>query len=386
MAPLVLMGRTASQTYHAVLANLTVYTPDSQENIISLQRFKGLLKSVECTRDTIDLKFKDDAAREYAQGTWDWVNSSNNHTFVLVADTNDCGWNDHRQPFVVSNLRFDQKDNVAHLTAKASTWQDAVHSYTLQVGTMENPSTKLRRQFGDININRELSLPFGYKLPVAAIEFVTPLFNYKMGVKLDCEDCGTQGSFEIGLHLETTLGIATRVQASLKPHGVGARLVPKLTLSGNITEGPMKLMEKTYPALPIDGITVPGGVLNINPEILYTVNAEVGPLVGSAAISGGTVMTVDDSEHVKIDLLSASPYVQSEWTPKFTARNWVIDNRVTADVRVTGKAKLLINAKTMGKEYDLGLSLIPRASVKIEGVACKFPIVIGGRAYPLTDF
>jgi hypothetical protein len=374
--PGLLSAPPASQTHHAVLANLTVYMPDSQENIISLQRFKSLLRSVECTQEAIDFRFKDDTALQYAKATWDWVNVAENHTFVLVADTRDCGWNDHRVPFIVSNLHFNEQEIAAHLTAKASTWRDATHTYTLQVGNLAYPLTKVKRQVGDINVNREFSIPFVYKLPIPAFEFVAPLFDYQAAVKVDCEDCGTRGSFEIGLHLESQLGIPLRAQASLKPRGVEARIAPRLTLAGNLTSTPFKLMERTWPAIALQGITVPGGILDIAPELIFSGGMDIGPFTGSGSISGGTIMALDDSEHATIDLLGASPYTQSSWTPNLRPRNVILDMKVAVETKMTLKAKLHMNTKALGSEYDLGVSIITTASAKTQPIACKSLIVI----------
>jgi hypothetical protein len=353
-----------------------VYMPDSQENIVSLQKFKGLLRSVECTRESIDFRFKDDTTLEYAKTTWDWVNAAENHTFVLVADTGDCGWNEHRLPFIVSNLHFNEQETAAHLTAKASTWQDAIHTYSLQVGSLGNPSAKLKRQIGDANISRELSVPFVYKVPIPAFEFMAPVFDYLTKVKVDCEDCGSYGSFEIGLHFESKLGIPTRAQASLKPRGVGLTMAPRLTLMGNLTVTPFTLMERTWPAQALQGITIPGGVLSIEPELIYSGGLEVGPFTGSASMSGGTMMTLDDSEHATFDLLGASVYTQSTWKPTLRPRNLILDTKFIIDAKMLAKAKLHINAKGLGQEYELGFSLITTALAKTENIACKFSVAI----------
>jgi hypothetical protein len=364
-----------SQSYHAVVANLTVYTPDFQENIISLQRFKSLLQSVNCTQESIDLKFKDDAALQHAKTTWDWVNTAENYTFILVADTRDCGWNDHRMPFIVSELRFNEKENAAHLAAKASTWQNATHTYTLQVGSLENPSSKLRRQLGGENINRELSVGFDYKLPVRAAEFIAPFYDYKLGVKMDCDDCGTQGRFDMALHLEHMFGVPTKVQASMRPRGVGARMAPRLTVIANFTRAPRSLLERDWPPLPLDGVSIPGGVLSIEPELLFNAGVEFGPLVGSGSLSGGTMVSLEDSEHVTLDLLGAFPYTQSKWAPTIRPRSLILDSKMTGDLRMYAKGRLHINAKSLGQEYDIGISLTPSVTASIEGIACTYSIL-----------
>lgn len=76
--------------------------PGDHENILSMEKFAGMLTSVECTPQDMTLGFEDDTSFVYAQKVWDWVNGADNHTFLMVAGKGDCGNNAYRIPYLVS--------------------------------------------------------------------------------------------------------------------------------------------------------------------------------------------------------------------------------------------------------------------------------------------
>jgi hypothetical protein len=335
--------------------------PDAQENIISLQRFRGLLKSVECTQESISLGFKDGEAFEYAKGTWEWVNQADNHTFVLVAGTGDCGWNTYRVPFIVSNLKFDEKENSALVVAKASKWEEATHTYTLRVGSIPKPSAKFRRQLGsEGNYNPEMSFGFDYKFAIPTQERMYPVKGKNISVTLDCDDCGTHGRFTLSLYMETILSVPTKMQASFRPHGVSARIVPKLTLATNISSN-YKLFDKQWPPIPMEAVTIPGGVVDIVPHMSYRASADAGPLTASASLSGGTVMTLDDSANISLDLLGTSGSMLSQkgsFTPDIKARQWILEGKAVGELKMKATGRLGLAAKALGMCDDSMISLV----------------------------
>jgi hypothetical protein len=357
------------QSSQALLANLTVLMPEAQENILSLQRFKTYLRSVQCTEDNIDLKFKDDAAFAYAQNIWNWVNEAKNHTFVLVAGTGDCGWNQYRVPFMVSKLVFKQNAYTVHLKARASRWEDAFHTYSFRLRSLDRPLTTDNRQLVESNWNR--SVDFEYKLPYVPKTWDLPIGGRNTSFKMDCDDCGTHGHFVIGLNTETVRSVTTKAEGFLKPFGVAIRMAPRLTMTTNLTTS-LKLLEKDWPAATIGNITIPGGVLNIKPEMIYSIGAEAGPLISSSSISGGFVLSLNDSAAATYDLLTGKSSLYTEWAPKIALIPWTVGGSISGQLKMFTKVKLQVTTKTLGEQFDLGISLTPSASVKLDVVACKF--------------
>ena len=119
--------------------------PGDAENVLSMERFKYMTTSVSCTDNSMDITFTDDDTFEHAKAVWDWVNGADNHSFVMVAGSGDCGWNDYRVPFTVFDIEYDEEANHAHLIANASNWQDAVHSFTLDIGHVKAPEGTTKR-------------------------------------------------------------------------------------------------------------------------------------------------------------------------------------------------------------------------------------------------
>jgi gas vesicle protein len=117
-------------------SRLSVEMPGDDEHILSMRKFKGMTKSIICRDKSIEIAFYDDNTFEYAKKVWDWVNGADNHTFVMVADPRDCGWNDHRVPFLISTLDYNESANVALLAAERSNWATAAHTYDLVIGSV----------------------------------------------------------------------------------------------------------------------------------------------------------------------------------------------------------------------------------------------------------
>jgi len=84
-----------------ILANMTLYADDGLQ-IVLMERFEGLTKSVDCKGDdgTMSLTFNSNDAFQYALKTWDFINQSEEKKFLLIANHNGCGPNDQRQPYL----------------------------------------------------------------------------------------------------------------------------------------------------------------------------------------------------------------------------------------------------------------------------------------------
>jgi hypothetical protein len=360
----------ASDENQAALGNLTVYMPDAQENILSMERFNGMLTSVNCTQTTIDMAFRDDDTFAYAKAVWDWVNGADNHTFVMVVSSGACGWNDHRQPFTVSTLAYDEEANVAHLAAIAQDWTQAIHTYDLNVGGM--PAPKLQeRSFGEIDYNEDLSLDFNHKFPVDSISLPMP---DSITATLDLSNCSTAGAFGFQFTLETILLIPKRAEISVHPQSVSVTAAPSLSLAGNVTEP--KTGDLTLARINLAGVQIPAGILNIGPEVVLSVGATIGPLQGHANIEAGVVYSLDDSAVATIDVLGGDAD-QSGWTPNVQTTPLAVDAGLTATVKAFVKAELELVGDAFGIGFDLGIGLAPYLAADLQtvtGALCNMAV------------
>ncbi|KIW05248.1 uncharacterized protein PV09_03783 [Verruconis gallopava] len=352
----------ASDGNQAALGNLTVYMPGNQENILSMERFNGMLTSVNCSETSIDMAFRDDDTFEYAKAVWDWVNGDDNHTFVMVVGRGACGWNDdHRQPFTVSSLTYDEDANVAHLAAIAQNWTEAIHTYDLNVGGM--PSRDLqKRGFGEIDYNKDLALDFNHKFPV---DTVTIPISDAVTATVDMSNCSTAGSFNFQFRLETVLLIPKKAEMSVHPAGVAVTVAPSLLISANITEP--KTGSLTLSRINLAGIQIPAGILDIGPEIVLSVGATVGPLQGQATVDAGVVYSLDDSAVATIDIFDASAE-HSGWTPKVQTTPLTVSADLSGTAKLFVKAELELAAKAFSTGFDLGVGIAPYLEADIQTV------------------
>ncbi|KAF2803267.1 uncharacterized protein BDZ99DRAFT_399767 [Mytilinidion resinicola] len=338
----------------AVLANFTVYAPGKNENILSMEKFHGMLKSVDCTaNNSLSLTFKDDATFAYAQKVWDWVNGADNHTFIMVAGVGDCGSNTRRLPFVVSSLKYDEEANTAFLTASKSEWKKVAHSYDLVVGTLPKDALQTRDITKDIEIDATSSFPFSVTLG-----------SGDLSATLVCANCSTAGKFHMQFKISQKFFIPTGASMTVQPESVSAIAAIKLVGAGAITGD----LSKTWDIvkIPIDGISIPE-ILDLGPFLTVSVGVQLGPLTISAGISSGATATLDDAAILEVDLLDPSSNQFSGWMPNVESLPVTVDARVTGTVSIFAQPSLQLRADALGHGFEIGLNLrVPNVNAKLE--------------------
>ena len=182
----------------SVLGNLTVYTPDNDEHIINMERFEALTKSITCDQSGISMVFIDDATLQKAKQVWDWANGNDNRTFVIVAGVQQCGWNEHRQPFVINAVDFDEKATTAKLHGTSESWKDIAHSYDFRLAHVVPVNQT------DAKRDLQGKFSFDHNLP-----FSVSFSDSDVSTSLTCVTCGTTGYFTIDLIISTWLDIPT---------------------------------------------------------------------------------------------------------------------------------------------------------------------------------
>jgi len=320
------------------MANFTVSMPGEYENILSLEKFISMLSSVSCTNTSIALTFKENGAFLHAQQEWDWVNGGN-RTFILVVSTGDCGWNTYRLPFIVDSASFINATNTADLAAVPATWASVAHTCELWVGNMPTPppSRIVRRDFTET-----LSLNFEHTLPISSWDF--PLKIPNVTLSAECDNCGTHGSFDFAFHFQTVFFVPVGVSLSLTPNGVSASITPELHMEADLLD---KVSSPLIPlgTIPIDGISIPGGILDVGPEIVIQAGASIGPITGEATLSAGVEVDLSDSAQVTVGLTSPS-FAESGWDPIVKPIPFTIDAEIkgTAELFVQFSNELTLEA------------------------------------------
>ncbi|KIW06953.1 uncharacterized protein PV09_02614 [Verruconis gallopava] len=348
----------ADSSSSAVLGQLQVRMPGDSENILSMERFTYLTSAINCTQTSMDIAFKDDEAFGYAKRVWDWVNGADNHSFVMVAGTGDCGWNTARQPFIIYDMMYDDDANIAHLTANASDWQDAIHSFTLDVGHLSDPQDLTKR--GDHD--KDITIDFNHDFPINYTSLSVPPLSFGVA----CSNCATSGEFLVQMHLETILGIPTDMTVGLQPQGVSLEIDPTVFLSADLTSSLKKEVELF--AIPLEAITIPGGVLNIGLSVPVTVGVSVGPLQAATNIGGGVKVAIPDNATAMVNILD--PNTQSSgWDPIVTTKNITIDARLQGSARAYMNVGPALEIEAVGTGAKLTANIGPMIQVRAAAIA-----------------
>ncbi|KAJ6072350.1 hypothetical protein N7467_010435 [Penicillium canescens] len=338
---------SGSQNGHKTLANLTVDVGDDEANIVSMEKFRHLLTSVNCTDNGMVVEFEDTRAFGYTQRGWQWVNDDDDRKLILVTGSKHCGWNPHRMPFVVSSIVFDKPSLKAKLSGVASEWKQLFRNYEVTVGNVPESSTSRR------DWDSDASLSFNHKIPLSKS---IPIPGKDVSVDISCEGCETKGSFDFGVHIKTSYGIPEAASLTLSPNGVSASFTPRLGLSGNMTNEISD--EHELVKIPIEGISIPGGVLDLGPEIVFSFGYQIGPVKGSAGITSGVTLSLEDSAELEIDFLS--PDVSAGgWTPQVETQPMKIDAKIEAGAEVYTKAEVQFSASILDQGYEAGVNLRP---------------------------
>lgn len=330
--------------------------PGEFENIVTMERFYGMLKSVNCTNHDMTLAFKDDATFAYAQRVWDWVNGADNHTFVMVAGVGDCEWNRHRQPFNVSTIIYDEVKNVARLTAKPTKWETIAHSYDLDVGHVPMTDSRLPAR----DLSQDLSLDVSSAFP-----FLIKVTKNGLSTALECTNCITTGKINLELKVSQKLLVPTGASIRISPQGVSAKAEIKLTESGELTEAIE--WEKSIQKIPLNAIKIPG-IVNIGPNLDISVGFEISSLEGSASVSGGATVSLKDSAIVEVDLLNPLSNKFSGWVPDVKPLPVVVDARVSGGLQIYAMPAVKLVAEVLGRprrcsRFLMALTVLFRSGV-----------------------
>ena len=329
------------------MANFTMYTPGDAENVISMEKFSGMLKSVACTNTSIILGFNDKLDLKYAESSWNWVNKAESHAFVMVAGAHDCHWNAHRQPFNVTNVAYDDATATASLNAVPLDWKTIAHSYDLSVGHMPTSESQMQsRGLEDFSYDKTGSFDLTHAIPSKPVSITAN----NLTTTIECTECNSTGKINWEFKLSVHLLDPKEASLKLTPAGVGATATLKLTESGTLT----KPIQTSTPILsiPIDGVKIGGGLLSFGPSLDFSVGANLDAVKGSASITGGGSLTIPDSAVMEVDLLSSSKNTFSNWKPTIQTIPVELDAQIEATLEVYIQSALNVDLKAL-RQFEI---------------------------------
>ncbi|KAH8434567.1 uncharacterized protein LDX57_012210 [Aspergillus melleus] len=345
----------ASADGKSSLAKLTVDTGDEKVSIINIEKFRNKLHSVNCTQTTLSVDYTDPNSFARSQKAWNWINEEDDRTLIVIAGREHCGWNKNRMPFEVSKIFFDENTQTAKLTGKASTWETVLQNYELTVGNWNTGSTggnEKRDYDKDFSIDFNHDIDFSKEIPIP---------NTDMHVTLGCDECKSRGSFDFGFHIETKFGFPKSASVNMKPSGVGLDIRPSIGIGGNFTEEMGD--EFDVATIPIGGISIKG-ILEIGPQIVFSVGYSFGEVAGEATISAGVSLDIDDSATLDIDI-SGADVTSDGWTPSVSPLPLKVDAQIEATAEVYAKASAQIAVEVLGKGWEAGIDLKPSVSATL---------------------
>lgn len=336
---------TGADSNNAAIANLTVYMNGKAENILNLERFKDLVTSVKCAEKSTTLTLESDDAFAHLMEAWDWTNEHENNTFVMIAGSGQCDSSSKRQPYVISSVEYDSTTNTATLNGAQSDWKTVAHTYDLHVGGM--PSSKLAQR----DYSGSYALNFTH-----TINFGKWAFDAVKGVQITavCNDCYTTGEFDFNFDIKTVLGIPDGASLTLNPKGVTAVINPTIGLVGKLSGS--KSYEKKFLTIPIDGVSV-ADIIELGPEIAFKGSLDIGPLKGTASITTGVTLAINDDANFTLDLLSPSDCSANGWAPQITGDDTTLTAMISGGVSLGVVADVEFDISVLGMFKDISSNI-----------------------------
>ncbi|KAF2183277.1 hypothetical protein K469DRAFT_751568 [Zopfia rhizophila CBS 207.26] len=375
------------------LANFTLQAPGDNEMIIPIESFADRLKSIKCDTNAIVIEFNSQDCYDYASGVWGWVNDKTENAFTLVTKAGQCDPDDERDPYSVTDIKFDKTGLKATLEAKRQTWQEAAKNFQLQVGHQEAPAGQRTKRFSIPNPIDELKdaakkaeeaakkkLEEAKKAAEEAAKKVTEEAKKKAEeakqaaekLKKEAEEKAKQlaDALAVGVSKSVPMDLSKQFNQNLFDFGkdkygmkikadaqvkTGGKLIADIDVKVK-NFAPEYMRMKVHPkglhatlmlALTADGrlgkeivfelpaIEVPvaginlKGLVSLGPKVHLGVNFGTTALEGTATASIGAKASIPDSSVINIDALKKEGNNLSGWKPSMEK----IDPQFSAEIR-----------------------------------------------------
>jgi hypothetical protein len=330
-----------------IYANLTLQFKNESESIIGMEKFAGLLKSVDCSNNPLVLEFKDNATFTSAKQSWSWVSQDVNNTFVLVANYEGCGPDGERQPYLVNNITFDPEYFKIFLEAQQKEWQDVAKTYSFNMGY--RPSLNSSNSSAMAKRDEDFTLSLASNLD-------RNLFSKEVNgidLSLDCVHCGTSGSLLVDFHLDVDW-FDTTVIMKVSPQEVAAYL--QLALSAQGTLSNEYNWQDTIISIPIEGIEA-GSFAKIGAFLEVDVGFTIGEWSGEVDATFGAQADISNSAVVEVNLRDLDNGKFSGWNPNLTPIPFTVTAEVGGSVEIYAQAAISLTAEAFGEGIDMSIDL-----------------------------
>lgn len=312
---------------------MTMFTNDG-ERILSLERFRPMLKSLQCGSQMI-LAFNSKETFEYAIRAWDWVNENETHAFIMIADDPGCGPDDDRVPYYIYDADYDEENFVAYLYGAEKNWKEVAHSFDLEYGAASVPDPKEK------NLDKRLFSKDWHRKWSPSIEtnFNHNIFDVQHrygGMKLDCIDCGTSGHFTMQVRVVVRLFVPQDIWVNAAPEEMRADLGLRLTTRIERTPIPISLSysKPVLPKIPIGPALPIRGIGSIGVFLKVKVGISTQDPHRDAVTDFGAYAKLSDKSIAQISLAGKKKNEFWGWTPEFGVKPFKVYGNVSSTFNV----------------------------------------------------
>ncbi|KAH7397150.1 hypothetical protein BKA66DRAFT_566287 [Pyrenochaeta sp. MPI-SDFR-AT-0127] len=328
-----------------------------------MARFAFQLKAVNCTQD-MWVQFHHNKTFQDAKKNWDWVNFNGMRSFVVVADHFKCGRDWSLDPWLASNVRFDQETLKVHLDVEKRTWKNVTRSYSLDFGEVQRGRNK--RQ---ISLDRAFTLDLSSNWPS---KIINEKWTHKSGsvtFGVSCVECGTDGTLVFAGHIEGNpfTGI-DKLLVSATPNGIRADLNLEVAFSGNYNFKGKDFAKRDFTLIQIPlpyGIRIPG-VFTFGPHADVIAGYELKSIEGEATIGTGVSAVIPDDSIAKVDVFGNKKVDVRGWIPTFETKPLTIEAQISASGTLYTKLAVAASIEVFdetGITIDVNLQF-PKISVE----------------------
>ncbi|KAM0543848.1 hypothetical protein ACHAPJ_012085 [Fusarium lateritium] len=271
-------------------SNMTC-APKDDNKMLNMARLGDWVKSLDCSKNALDVGFESSDAMNKAKSAWQWVTKDPDNAAVVVVDGTKCGGPNRRQPYLIQKISYDEKSQQATLSGKATKWDEVMMNAAVQISSSYPASSGLdKRQ----ETSGSVDLAQTFNLNIAEIAI-----NDNARVRLDCVDCRTTGRVDFTANLDVGfLPPKLDVSATLTTRdGVGINLGLGLTLEADIT-GSLDF-NKELLSVPLAGFDIPG-VTTLAPLLSINAGGSIGPVTASIEAQFGGAITAADDRTLRI--------------------------------------------------------------------------------------
>jgi hypothetical protein len=330
------------------IAKVTGRFADSKQRVINMDRFAGQLSHVDCKDPNLTLDFIKSADFEEAKESWKWVKEHKENKFLMVANYPGCGPENDRQPFQVTDIKYDEKKYKVFLEAHQVTWEEALPDWSVDADTKGlNKKAKLTRSL--FNKDKTWSIPIeeDYSQQLFSEEFAGA------DLKLDCERCGYSGDLDIEVHAAGGSDLE-KAEITMRPTSMSAYMDLALTAEGT-------LGDKYTADIPVFTMPLPGGFevpyIRLGPNVNIKVGAAISEWKGKGKTTFGASLDVPGTSHVTMDLVNKDNSDFDGWVPQYHQKMPVASAEVSTTAEAYSRFSLDLSATIAGEGFEGSLIL-----------------------------